>query len=262
MAEDRPAVQMTTVVGEGRDLRSSAGDVALRPCGVEHQPLARRQLDGATIRSTAALVPTCCWSLTTFSSEATSMTDATSIDPDRGRGGAAGVAHCLLVDSPRPGTLRPLRPFALRFPLTTPLRDPNRPEALLFWTTGTSTFWCSVAGCRSGSLTTASVLHRPAAVTKSSRWSRPAHRVATAGRRSDAPRCQASACQPPAALLVAALKSVSPYADHTDEPLRWIVDNAESAGAVTLTNLVRQALRMRPDRLVGRERNRNQTPHL
>ena len=27
--------------------------------------------------------------------------------------------------------------------------------------------------------------------------------------------------------------------------------NAESAGAVTLTNLVRQALRMRPDRLVG-----------
>jgi len=37
--------------------------------------------------------------------------------------------------------------------------------------------------------------------------------------------------------------------------------NAESAGAVTLTNLVRQALRMRPDRLVGRERRRNRTPH-
>lgn len=42
----------------------------------------------------------------------------------------------LLVDGPRPGTLRPRRPFALRFPLTTPLRDPNSPEALLFWTNG------------------------------------------------------------------------------------------------------------------------------
>jgi hypothetical protein len=42
----------------------------------------------------------------------------------------------LLIDGPRPGTLRPLRPFALRFPLTTPLRNPNSPEALLFWTNG------------------------------------------------------------------------------------------------------------------------------
>jgi hypothetical protein len=42
----------------------------------------------------------------------------------------------LLVDGPVPGTLRPLRPFAMRFPLTTPLRDPNYPMALLYWTNG------------------------------------------------------------------------------------------------------------------------------
>jgi hypothetical protein len=40
------------------------------------------------------------------------------------------------VDGPRPGTLRPLRPFAVRFPLTIPLRDPNTREALVFWTNG------------------------------------------------------------------------------------------------------------------------------
>jgi hypothetical protein len=43
----------------------------------------------------------------------------------------------LLVDGPQPGTLRPLRPFAMRFPLTKPLRDPKNREALLFWTDGT-----------------------------------------------------------------------------------------------------------------------------
>lgn len=42
----------------------------------------------------------------------------------------------LLVDGPRPGMLRPVRPFALRFPLTTPLRDNAGSEALLFWTDG------------------------------------------------------------------------------------------------------------------------------
>jgi hypothetical protein len=42
----------------------------------------------------------------------------------------------LLVDGPLPGTLRPIRPFALRFPLTTPLRADAGPEALLFWTDG------------------------------------------------------------------------------------------------------------------------------
>ena len=42
----------------------------------------------------------------------------------------------LLLDGPRPGTLRKTRPFALRFPLTTPLRDNAGPEALLFWTDG------------------------------------------------------------------------------------------------------------------------------
>ncbi len=42
----------------------------------------------------------------------------------------------LLVDRPRPGTLGPNRPFALRFPLTMPLRDNAGPEALLFWTNG------------------------------------------------------------------------------------------------------------------------------
>ena len=42
----------------------------------------------------------------------------------------------LLVDGPRAGTLRPIRPFALRFPLTTPLRENAGPEALLFWTNG------------------------------------------------------------------------------------------------------------------------------
>jgi hypothetical protein len=43
----------------------------------------------------------------------------------------------LLVGGPRPGTLRPRRPFALRFPLTLPLRGGNGPEALMFWTDGT-----------------------------------------------------------------------------------------------------------------------------
>lgn len=42
----------------------------------------------------------------------------------------------LLVEGPRPGTLRPIRPFALRFPLTMPLRANSGPEALLFWTNG------------------------------------------------------------------------------------------------------------------------------
>ena len=42
----------------------------------------------------------------------------------------------LLIDGPRVGTLRPLQPFAMRFPLTTPLRNPDSPEALLFWTNG------------------------------------------------------------------------------------------------------------------------------
>ena len=42
----------------------------------------------------------------------------------------------LLIDGPRAGTLRPLQPFAMRFPLTTPLRNPDSCEALLFWTNG------------------------------------------------------------------------------------------------------------------------------
>lgn len=42
----------------------------------------------------------------------------------------------LLIDGPQAGTLRPLQPFALRFPLTTPLRNPDSPHALLFWTNG------------------------------------------------------------------------------------------------------------------------------
>jgi hypothetical protein len=42
----------------------------------------------------------------------------------------------LLIDGPRVGTLRPLQPFAMRFPLTTPLRNPDSREALLFWTNG------------------------------------------------------------------------------------------------------------------------------
>lgn len=42
----------------------------------------------------------------------------------------------LLVEGPRPGTLRPTRPFALRLPLTMPLRANSGPEALLFWTNG------------------------------------------------------------------------------------------------------------------------------
>jgi len=37
--------------------------------------------------------------------------------------------------------------------------------------------------------------------------------------------------------------------------------NAESAGAVSLTNLVRQALRMRPDRLVGIRDSDGEMPH-
>lgn len=42
----------------------------------------------------------------------------------------------LLVDGPLPGALRPVRPFAVRFPLTMPLRNPDLPDALLFWTNG------------------------------------------------------------------------------------------------------------------------------
>lgn len=41
-----------------------------------------------------------------------------------------------LLDGPLPGRLRGVRPFALRFPLTTPLRDPSRPKAELYWTDG------------------------------------------------------------------------------------------------------------------------------
>ncbi|MFC4785626.1 hypothetical protein ACT8ZV_14190 [Nocardioides sp. MAHUQ-72] len=44
----------------------------------------------------------------------------------------------LLVDGPVPGTLRPLRPFALRFPLTLPLRPLSEGQAVMFWTNGHS----------------------------------------------------------------------------------------------------------------------------
>jgi hypothetical protein len=55
----------------------------------------------------------------------------------------------LLVDGSRAGTLRPLQPFAVRFPLTTPLRDHGASEALLFWTNGvinTLTFGERISG--------------------------------------------------------------------------------------------------------------------
>lgn len=43
----------------------------------------------------------------------------------------------LLIDGPLPGKQRPASsPFALRFPLTLPLRDGGSPDALLFWTSG------------------------------------------------------------------------------------------------------------------------------
>lgn len=41
-----------------------------------------------------------------------------------------------LSDVPRPGTLRPAAPFALRFPLTTPVRGGDRTSAEMFWTHG------------------------------------------------------------------------------------------------------------------------------
>jgi hypothetical protein len=44
----------------------------------------------------------------------------------------------LLVDGPVPGNLRPLRPFALRSPLTLPLRPRSEGKAVLFWTNGHS----------------------------------------------------------------------------------------------------------------------------
>ena len=42
----------------------------------------------------------------------------------------------VLVDGPVPGEQRPLRPVALRFPLTTPVRSDAGPEAWMFWTNG------------------------------------------------------------------------------------------------------------------------------
>lgn len=42
----------------------------------------------------------------------------------------------MLVDGPLPGKLRHERPFALRFPLTTPLREGAGSDAWLFWTNG------------------------------------------------------------------------------------------------------------------------------
>ena len=57
-----------------------------------------------------------------------------SHEPHEGRSMPAHPG--LLVEGPTPGTLRPIRPFALRFPLTLPLRTNAGPEALLFWTNG------------------------------------------------------------------------------------------------------------------------------
>lgn len=42
----------------------------------------------------------------------------------------------MLIDGPVPSKLRPKRPFALRFPLTTPLREGAGSEAWMFWTNG------------------------------------------------------------------------------------------------------------------------------
>jgi len=71
------------------------------------------------------------------------------------RAGRAIPAHPgILVNGPRPGQMRGRRPFALRFPLTTPVREGGDGLAEMFWTDGT------VNALSFGERTTATIVDR------------------------------------------------------------------------------------------------------